>query len=104
VRFFARIVAQLSASTPPAERRLLRSAYELHRMVDRFAADPSDSDVWELVAAVGAMKVTAVDACAAGVPEGYVRQLLAMTLASAAQVAEMAARNAVGDDADCPTT
>ncbi len=103
-RFFTRVLDHLPASTPQVERRLLRSAYEIHRMTDAMLPRLTDGDVWRLVGAVEAIKATADAAIAAGVPERYVRQLLAMTLAHAAEVAELAAQIALPDDSDSSTT
>ncbi|HZV74683.1 MAG TPA: hypothetical protein VFF79_13285 [Conexibacter sp.] len=73
-------------------------------MTDAMLVRPTEGGVWKLVGAVEAMKATADASLAAGVPEGYVRQLLAMTLASAADVAEVAAQIALPEERDASTT
>jgi len=103
-RFFARVLEHLPPSTPQVERRLLRSAYEIHRMTDAMLVGLTEGDVWRLIGTVEVMKATADAAIIAGVPEGYVRQLLAMTLSHAAEVAELAAQIALPDEPDSSTT
>jgi hypothetical protein len=103
-RFFAHVLDHLPAATPQVERRLLRSAYEIHRMTDAMLLRLTEGDLWRLVGAVETTKATADAAITAGVPEGYVRQLLAMTLAHAAEVADLAAQIALSDEPDSSIT
>jgi hypothetical protein len=84
------LVDQLPTATPAALRRLLRSAYNVHRMVEAIGNEPSDNAVWTLAAAIEGLKATALEARASGADERTVQQLVDMSLASAIEVVDRA--------------
>jgi hypothetical protein len=89
-RLFGHLVRHLPATSPPAERRLLRTAYNIHRMADAIGSDPSDSDIWTFTDALHALSATANEACAAGMSERHVSAITAMAKVTARRVLDTA--------------
>lgn len=96
IRLLERIVENMPAGAPPAERRLLRSVYTVHRSYERIypydmPGGPTsliDDEVWMFAEEIFVLSATAADAVAAGVGERYVGHLLAMTWASVMPILE----------------